>query len=122
MTPEQRAEAREYDRLHSSGAELIRGERARQRFVEGWTPEHDDRHWRDEMASAAACYAMPDDSRLMRGAFGAPIPADWPWDAEWWKPTPNDRIRELVKAGALIAAEIERLQRAELASKAEEES
>jgi len=26
-----------------------------------------------------------------------------------WKPTPDDRVRELVKAGALIAAEIDRL-------------
>jgi hypothetical protein len=37
----------------------------------------------------------------------------WPWDREWWKPTPNNRIRELAKAGALIAAEIDRLQRLE---------
>ncbi|MEM5768085.1 MAG: hypothetical protein AAGU23_06610 [Bacillota bacterium] len=29
------------------------------------------------------------------------------------KPTPDDRIRELKKAGALIAAEIDRLQRKE---------
>lgn len=35
----------------------------------------------------------------------------WPWDKSWWKPTPDDRIRELIKAGALIAAEIDRLQR-----------
>lgn len=31
-----------------------------------------------------------------------------------FKPTPDDRIRELVKAGALIVAEIERLQRQQL--------
>jgi hypothetical protein len=36
----------------------------------------------------------------------------WPWDAEWWKPSP-DSVRNLVKAGALIAAEIDRLQRKE---------
>lgn len=35
----------------------------------------------------------------------------WPWDAEWWKPT--DNRRDLVKAAALIIAEIERLDRAE---------
>jgi hypothetical protein len=34
----------------------------------------------------------------------------------WWKPTPSDRIRELTKAGALIAAEIDRLKRAEQAA------
>lgn len=32
-----------------------------------------------------------------------------PWDNEWWKPSPDDRKRELVKAGALIAAAIDRL-------------
>lgn len=36
----------------------------------------------------------------------------WPytWAEKWWKPSPGDRIRELEKAGALIAAEIDRLQ------------
>ena len=37
----------------------------------------------------------------------------WPWKEAWWKPTPEDRIRELVKAGALIVAEIDRLRRKE---------
>lgn len=36
-------------------------------------------------------------------------PAEWPWDEMLWKPTPDDRIRELAKAGALIATEIDRL-------------
>jgi hypothetical protein len=38
----------------------------------------------------------------------------WPFTEHWWKPTPNNRIRELEKAGALIAAEIDRLLRLEL--------
>jgi len=65
------------------------------------------------MAIAAACYAIPVD-RLIRKtrADGQPgVPTMWPWHQGWWKPSPNDRIRELVKAGALIAAEIDRLQR-----------
>ena len=33
----------------------------------------------------------------------------WPWNGSYWKPTPDDRIKELTKAGALIAAEIDRL-------------
>jgi len=37
------------------------------------------------------------------------VPPIWPWEKSWWKPTPNDRVKELVKAGALIAAEIDRL-------------
>ena len=36
-------------------------------------------------------------------------PDDWPWSDKWWKP--KDKIRDLVRAGALIAAEIDRLQR-----------
>jgi hypothetical protein len=44
------------------------------------------------------------------------IPCGWPWDAEWFRPVPKDRIRELVKAGALIAAEIDRLNRQAIAA------
>lgn len=112
-----------------SGIELIAAERARQISVEGWTPEHDDEHDGAEMATAAACYALPGRQRQMekaciemdaaRGLADPPmpyginvrVPRIWPWDPEWWKPTPRNRIRELVKAGALIAAEIDRLQR-----------
>lgn len=35
----------------------------------------------------------------------------WPFELKWLKRTPKNRIRELQKAGALIAAEIDRLQR-----------
>jgi len=90
------------------GATLIAIERARQCIEEGWTPQHDDGHTAGELAKAAACYATPPDARTDVYGFL------WPetWDAPtWWKPTPDDRIRELVKAGALIAAEIDRLRR-----------
>lgn len=40
-----------------TGVELIAEERQRQMDVEGWTPEHDDKHQRDEMNIAARCYA-----------------------------------------------------------------
>jgi hypothetical protein len=40
-------------------------------------------------------------------------PKHWPWDLNSWKPSPDNRIKELVKAGALVVAEIERLQRLE---------
>lgn len=98
--------------------ELIRTERQRQIDKEGWTIEHDDKHAYEELAAAAACYVAPvrPDSK---GVIHSPepkgfVPAGWPWEDEWWKPEPDDRIRELVKAGALIAAEIERLQRTQL--------
>lgn len=89
-----------------TGVELIADERQRQITAEGWTPEHDDEHNADDLAAAAACYASPAWSK-MRNNVPPPL---WPWDEKWWKP--GDRIRELVKAGALIAAEIDRMQRA----------
>lgn len=84
-----------------TGIELITEERQRQVTKEGWTPEHDDKHSNGEMALAAACYAKPESERIYE---------PWPWAASWWKPTPDNRIRELQKSGALIAAEIDRLQ------------
>jgi hypothetical protein len=35
----------------------------------------------------------------------------WPWTHNWRKPTPDDRTRELIKAAAMLVAEIERRQR-----------
>ena len=86
----------------------VLAERQRQIEVEGWTPENDDAHQSGDIADAAACYAMT--SPRMRGDGSAPF--DWPWGGGWWKPA--DRRRNLVKAGALILAEIERLDRVAL--------
>lgn len=94
--------------MNKSGTQLIEEERQRQISQEGWTPEHDDTLTYDELALAAACYAMPTEYRGLIVDGCSP----WPWSTNWWKPTPDDRIRELVKAGALIAAEIDRIQRA----------
>lgn len=95
----------------ADGVELIRRERERQKNVEGWTPGHDDQHARGELASAAVCYAMIPDPE---SAAGIELPGEWPesWSESWWKPSPDNRVRELEKAGALIAAEIDRLMRA----------
>jgi hypothetical protein len=92
----------------------IAAERRRQVEVEGWTAEHDDEHGSGEMARAAAAYA--DHSSRFRDAtelgseyrIKAPSPL-WPWSREWWKP--KDRRRDLIRAAALIVAEIERLDR-----------
>lgn len=97
-----------------SGIELIAAERKRQVEVEGWTLEHDIENDGEAMAFAAVCYALPGDARHMTyDDHSRPngVPRNWPWDGHWWKPTPDDRVRELVKAGALIAAEIDRIQR-----------
>ena len=86
------------------GINLIKNERDRQQHVEGWTDEHDDKHVNNELALAAACYAVPD---VFSQGYWPPT-----WDLSWYKST--TRIRDLVKAGALIAAEIDRLQRIEI--------
>lgn len=115
-----------------TGIDLIAAERMRQVKQEGWTPEHDDAHNDESLALAAICYAAPIpifqcDKR--EGDEGCYVFVDpWPdsWGAGWdkrpydhykgerTKPTREERIRMLVKAGALIAAEIDRLQRAAL--------
>ncbi|CFK42777.1 gp41 [Burkholderia pseudomallei] len=96
--PEPRAEV-------TSAARDVLAERRRQVEQEGWTPEHDDAHSTGDMALAAACYAAADNANYPP----AEPPDLWPWDSDWWKP--SDERRNLVKAGALIIAEIERLDR-----------
>lgn len=89
----------------------VLAERKRQVEMEGFTPEHDDRHNEGQIAYAAATYAAfggDNDHDRHHGGFWK---VTWPWGDEWWKPT--DRRRDLVKAAALILAEIERLDRAE---------
>lgn len=94
------------------GAVKILVERHRQVHEEGWTPEHDDEHDKAELARAAACYLaswLIDDDGAVSFLAEHP-PHDWPWDHSWWKPS-DDPARNLVKAGALVAAEIDRLER-----------
>lgn len=93
-----------------TGIEIIAEERKRQIEKEGFTPERDAKLYQcGELSDAAACYATRGYWRnlLRNPGYGLM----WPWNPEWWKPTPDDRINELAKAGALIAAEIDRLQR-----------
>jgi hypothetical protein len=90
--------------------EEIAAERQRQIEQEGWTPAHDNQHDAGEMADAAACYAMTTEIRNLT-ALGMPLrllvwPSSW---SGWWKP--KDRRRDLIRAAALIVAEIERLDR-----------
>ena len=91
-----------------SGVQHIAAERKRQREEEGWSASHDDGHRHGQIASAAAAYALP-PSRRNQEILGRTLwRILWPWPG-WWKP--GNRIRELTKAGALCAAEIDRLQR-----------
>lgn len=107
----------------TDAARDVLNERARQVQVEGFTAEHDDQHSRGEMAIAAADYA------LLAGRWGRLPAVDyqasatpvyngdgqplWPWAYDWFRP--KDPRADLVKAAALILAEIERLDRAGVA-------
>lgn len=82
----------------SNALKDIAAERSRQISAEGWTLEHDDLHADNSLSKAAACYAV-----------GSLIPGVWPWGLRFWKP--KNRRHDLVRAGALIVAEIERLDR-----------
>ena len=100
-----------------SGAALIAEERRRQIEAEGWHEKHDDKHRRMEMARAAAAYVLNawERTKMQEGAteryvLAAAVNVLWPWESEWWKPA-KDPVRTLVKAGALIAAEVDRLNR-----------
>lgn len=88
----------------------IAAERQRQIDAEGWTPQHDDGHRDGNLAVAAGCYALLGSGKWDKRA----IREIWPWGWGWLKSKRTDRRRDLVKAGALIVAEIERLDRATL--------
>lgn len=92
----------------------IAAERRRQIEQEGWTPEHDDEHGGGVLAAAAACYAIHAVSLMSTADMerrNNVIRECWPWAEEWWKP--KGQRRDLIRAAALIVAELERLDRAE---------
>jgi len=98
-------------------------ERYRQVYEEGWTAEHDDKHNSGELALAAGWYALNSPhvgagdcvgigngsaaDKLFHDAYSAYC---WPFDLKWWKP--KSQRQDLIRAAALIIAEIERLDRA----------
>lgn len=98
-------------------------ERQRQVTEECRTAEYDDAHnTTGELALAGAVYAYAGTMAAeevewhrnaifgrMRGCFSV-IAYLWPWSAHWFRPKGGKR-RMLVKAAALIIAEIERLDR-----------
>lgn len=118
-----------------TGIELIAEERKRQIEVEGWDNLHDEDHDLMQLSGAAGCYIAnalnkwhgkektrfqwyrePEvdifvnsgdrgDRTLSKGKWVD----GWPWENEWDKREKHDKIRSLVIAGALIAAELDRL-------------
>jgi hypothetical protein len=92
-----------------AAADVI-SERKRQIEIEKFDTFHDDRHTDGALARAAAAYAL--NAGYARYNASAGPPSFWPrlWYRSWWKP--KDRRRDLVRAAALIIAEIERIDRA----------
>ena len=93
-------------RYATSAAADVLAERRRQQVSEGWSVERDDNYTRQQLPSAAMCYALHNDPTW--------APTAWPWADVWWKPT-NPR-QNCVKAAALLIAEIERIDRAAVAA------
>jgi hypothetical protein len=88
--------------------DLVGAEYQRVRTVEGYTADSDAAYAGPYLAQAAAVYVLPEADRQLNKA----TEAFWPFDHEAFKPTPDDRVRELVKGCVLAVCEIERLQRA----------
>jgi hypothetical protein len=91
------------------GPALLRAERRRQITEEGYTPAHDATHGAEgkggsDLGWAAWCYL----DRAATGIAQDEVPTMWPWAEEAWKPE-HSPLRMLVIAGALIAAEIDRM-------------
>lgn len=100
----------------SPAARDVLAERRRQIEVEGWDSAHDDEHEAGVLATAGAVYARNATIELHPSFIGPRMDAEtamrrfgWPWHAAWWKP--KGPRRDLVRAAALILAEIERLDR-----------
>lgn len=90
----------------SRAARDVLAERRRQVDVEGMTNGGDDRYYAAELPRAAASY-------ILNGANDE-APYIWPWAKTWWKP--RDARANYVRAAALLLAEIERIDRAAMAT------
>lgn len=107
-----------------TGIELIAEERQRQVDKEGYTAEHDALHTDGDLALAAAIYATPFRLYIKNEIFANTINFDVADIEDWRLDLPREgnvikdnsafrlpyRLKQLAKAGALIAAEIDRLQ------------
>lgn len=90
--------------------------------IEGFDSRHDAGHMAGELALAGAVYAAHHANASMLEQRAHPhfeallrhsemfVRHSWPWGSSWWKPKGNRH--DLVKAAALILAEIDRLDRA----------
>lgn len=121
----------------SKAADDVLAERLRQIKHYEWTAEHDDTHTDGSLATVAALYCSPDLIYCKAAHVNGGISFNDPWPESWFdgydkrplnddnevlanfSSSPLTRRRLLVKAGALIIAEIERLDRAVIITKEE---
>lgn len=94
----------------SKALDDVKAERQRQIEVEEWTPEHDNSHIHGEMAAAGSVYALTAVLQINKEQIEC-APDFWPWHRAWFKP--KSPRQDLVRAAALLVAEIERLDRLE---------
>lgn len=99
-----------------SGVALVALERRRQVDREGYDAAH-DRGQRWAITRAGIAYAIASLSTLTDDQHDEAWPW-WPWSTEAWKP--KDALRDLVRAGALIAAAIDSMLASEPALVAED--
>lgn len=98
-----------------TGIELITAERLRQVEKEGCSSEHDAHHTLGELVDAAICYAAYEPIYRLKSTFqhgrpnGYALFDPWPWESKWDNRQKHARIKRLTIAGALIAAEIDRI-------------
>ncbi|HEY6021388.1 MAG TPA: hypothetical protein VIY48_16230 [Candidatus Paceibacterota bacterium] len=98
-----------------SGVELIAAEVRRQQLT--WSDEHDDTHTENQLTKAAECYstAARRQVRQYDKAFVLmamnDYPHEWGGGAEGQRKVQDNPVDNLKRAGALIAREIDRLQR-----------
>ena len=86
---------------------LVTNERMRQIEEEGFGPEHDSCYENDELIRAAVCYTLAGSSyEILPLNPKTGVPFLWPWSKEWWKP--RSKRENLIRAGALIMAAIDR--------------
>lgn len=87
--------ANDVEEVMGEGLSMIGKERIRQIEQKGYTYEHDMEHLPKNFVYAAQAYLTRDEDL-------------WPWESKYFKPS-KDMLRNLQKAGALIAAAIDRI-------------
>ena len=91
--------------MKTIGGYLIQKERERQIEEEGFDSKHDNQHSFKELIAAAISYCAInlniDGSKELSESI-------WPWDKKWYKP--KNTLRDLTRAGALIAAAIDKIK------------